>query len=114
MPKPVPKRHLEISQQNNEKHIEALSLIWLGRILAKTNPSQINKARKNIVEGIKICDDMRIRPFYSMGYLSLGEFYAGADQREKALECLKKAEGMFQKMGMDFWLAKTHEVLEKL
>jgi len=39
-------------------------------------------------------------------------FYIG--QREKALETLKKATGMFQEMGMDYWLHRTQEVLERL
>jgi hypothetical protein len=34
-------------------------------------------------------------------------------RKEKALEELKKAEGMFQEMGMDFWLGRTREVLVK-
>ena len=49
-----------------------------------------------------------------MGYLFLVELYTDAGQREKALENLKKAKGMFQEMGMDYWLAKTREVLGKL
>jgi hypothetical protein len=35
-------------------------------------------------------------------------------QKDKALENLKKAEGMFREMGMDYWLAKTHKALERL
>ncbi len=31
-----------------------------------------------------------------------------------ALENLKKAERMFQEMGMDYWLERTKRVLEKL
>jgi hypothetical protein len=33
---------------------------------------------------------------------------------EKALENLKKAEGMYQEMGLDYWLGKTQEVLGRL
>jgi hypothetical protein len=39
--------------------------------------------------------------------ISLLGLYANADQKEKALETLKKAETMFQEMGMDYWLAET-------
>ena len=31
-----------------------------------------------------------------------------------ALETLKKAQEMFREMGMDYWLAKTQSVLERL
>ncbi|GAG25692.1 unnamed protein product, partial [marine sediment metagenome] len=35
-------------------------------------------------------------------------------QKEKALETLKKADGMFREMGMDYWLRRTQEVLERI
>jgi tetratricopeptide (TPR) repeat protein len=105
---------VELSQENNEKSNEGSSRIFLGRILGKRDPSQNDKAEESILQGIKILDELKLRPFFSQGYLSLGELYADTDQKEKALENLKKAEGMFQEMGMDYWLAKTREVLGKL
>jgi hypothetical protein len=33
---------------------------------------------------------------------------------DTALRDLKKAESMFQEMGMDYWLGKTQAVLAKL
>jgi hypothetical protein len=65
-------------------------------------------------KGIKINEDLKPKPFYSVGYLFLGELYAKAGQKDLALENLKKAEGMFQEMGMDYWLGETLEVLERL
>jgi membrane protein DedA with SNARE-associated domain len=47
---------------------------------------------------------------YAQGHLFLGELYVHADQKEKALKHLKKAETMFQEMGMDYWLAVAREV----
>jgi hypothetical protein len=43
----------------------------------------------------------------------LEELYLDTGQREKALENLKKAGAMFKEMGMDCWLAKTPEVLDR-
>ncbi len=45
-----------------------------------------------------------------------GEFIPIADigQKEKALETLKKAEAAFQEIGMDYWLRRTQEVLERV
>ena len=42
------------------------------------------------------------------------EFYADADWKKEALENIKKGEGMFREMGMDYGLAKTQEVLAGL
>jgi hypothetical protein len=58
--------------------------------------------------------DMNIKPWRSEGHLYLGELYADTGKREKALKNLKTAEGMFQEMGMDYWLSKTREILERL
>jgi len=86
----------------------------LGRILARTGPSQIHKAEECILQGMKISDELRTRPQYALGYFFLGELYAGAGQKQKALENLKKAETMFQEMGMDYWLEQAQAVLSKL
>ncbi len=67
-----------------------------------------------ILQGIKICNELKIKPFSAQGYLFLGELYADSDKREKAWENLEKAQKMFQEMGMDCWLAKTQEVLDRL
>jgi len=105
---------LKLAEKNNEKGIEGGSRIWLGRILGKTDPNQIKKAEKTILKGINILEELRIKSWYSMGYLFLGEVYADTGQKDKALETLKKAEGMFKEMGMDYWLVKTREMLNRL
>jgi tetratricopeptide (TPR) repeat protein len=83
-------------------------------ILGKEDISQSDKAQEYILEGIKILEERKIRPYSSRGYLYLGELYADMGQREKALETLKKAESAFRKMGMDYWLRRTQSALEKL
>jgi hypothetical protein len=57
---------------------------------------------------------LELKALYAQGYHYLGELYAEAGQNNKALESLKKADGMFREMGMDYWVGKTHEVLESL
>jgi len=66
------------------------------------------------MDGIRILDELKLKPWTSQGYLYLGELYADMGQREKAMETLKKAEGAFQEMGMDYWLCRTQEVLERV
>ena len=102
------------SQKNNEKHIEGASWIWLGRMLGKTEPSQADKAEECILKGIKILEELQIKPWSTQGYLYLGEFYCDSGQSEKALENLKTVKGMFREMGMDYWLGKTLEGLAEL
>ena len=105
---------LKLSQDNNEPDTEALSWILLGRILGKVDPSQSGKAEEYILHGIKILDEWNMKAFLSQGYCFLGELYADTGQTEKALETLKKAEDMMKEMGMNYWLRRTQEVLERV
>ena len=50
----------------------------------------------------------------AQGNISLGELYDDSDQKENPLENLNKAKAMFREMGMDYWLTKTQEVLDRL
>jgi tetratricopeptide (TPR) repeat protein len=105
---------LNFAQKNGEKQYEGLSRILLGRILGKEDISQSDKAEEYILNGIKILEERQILPYSSIGYLRLGELYADMRQKEKALETLKKAESAFRNMGMDYWLRRTQEALERL
>ena len=105
---------LELSQKNNEKMMEGLSWIWLGRISGRADSLKKDEAEEYILKGIKILDKLKLKGLYSQGYLFLGELYVNSGQREKALENLEKVEEMFQEMGMDYWLARTQEVLKVL
>jgi len=108
------KEALRLSQKNNEKSIEGISWLLLGTISDKTEPLQIDKAEECILKGIEICKELGTKPNYAVGYLYLGELYLNGGEKEKAIENLKKAEGMFREMGMDYWLGKTREGLAGL
>jgi class 3 adenylate cyclase/tetratricopeptide (TPR) repeat protein len=105
---------LQFSIENKERQCEGLARGWLGRVVAKTEPTQIEAAVQNILQGIKLLEELGIAPHHSLGYLWLGEVYAESGRREEALENLKKAEGMFREMGMNYWLAKAQEGLARL
>jgi tetratricopeptide (TPR) repeat protein len=105
---------LRSSQKNNEKGMEAYSWIGLGRILGRTETPRIDKAEEYILQGMKIYDELKMKAWYPLGYFYLGELYANAGQKEKALENLRKGEAMFQEMGMDYWLVETRKVLAEL
>jgi tetratricopeptide (TPR) repeat protein len=105
---------LELARSNDEKWPLAMSWIFLGMVLGKADKSQYTQAEECILQGIKLCNKWKMRPPCSEGYLYLGELYVEMDQSEKALETLKTAEAAFQEMGMDYWLRRTQEVLERL
>jgi tetratricopeptide (TPR) repeat protein len=103
---------VNLARTNKEKWMEGLSWIQMGRVIGKMEESQIDTAEENILRGMRIVDELEQKPHYAGGYLALGELYADAGRKEKALENLKKAEELYQQMGMDYWLARTRKVLE--
>jgi hypothetical protein len=105
---------MELAQSNDEKYALGESLIYLGMILGKMDKQQYSNAEEYILQGIELCNKWKMRPLRSEGYLYLGELYYDADQRKKGLENLKKAESEFTEMGMDYWLSRTQEVLERV
>ena len=111
---PLAEEALKLSQKNHEKWAEGFVWILLGRIFGKARKSQDDKAEECILQGIKILNELQLKPLYAQGYHFLGELYANKGQQNKAIKNLKKAEGMFREMGMDYWLTKTDEVLKGL
>ena len=105
---------LSFSQENSEKAAEGVTLTWMGRTMTKMDVLQKDKAEQFIRKGIEILKKLKIKPYYSNGYLFLGELYSYSNQREKAIKYLTKAEENFREMELDFWLDKTREALEKL
>jgi tetratricopeptide (TPR) repeat protein len=105
---------LKLSQKNNEKHFEGMSWISLGKILQETEPPQIDKSEAHILKGMQILHGLQLKPYYAEGHLYLGELYLNTMKKEMAVKNLKKAEEMFQEMEMDYWLARTREVLAKV
>ena len=103
---------VKLAEANKEKYFEGMSWVQLGRTIGKMESPQLTRAEELIQRGIKILDELGIRPWLSVGNLFLGELYSNAGQKEKGLDNLKKAESMFQGMGMDYWLARTKKALE--
>ena len=105
---------LRLSQKNNDKFVEGLSWLLLGLTLSKTEPLEINKAEECILKEIELCKKLKLKPHISQGHLYLGELYLNAGKKKKAFENLKKSEGMYQEMGMDYWVGKAQEGLAAL
>jgi hypothetical protein len=54
-----------------------------------------------------IYQELKTKPYYSVGRLFLGELYLSAGEREKAVKNLKEVEESFQKMGMAYWVKRA-------
>ncbi len=67
-----------------------------------------------ISEGISEFEELKLKAESAKALLYLADFYRDSDQRQKAQISFKKAQEMFRDMGMDYWLGRTEEALEKL
>ena len=112
------KKHAELALQfsmvNNERQVQGLSNVWIGRLAVIIDKMEIASAEPQILKGIALLEELKIKSHFSLGYLWLGEVFAEAGRKEEALINLKKAETLFREMGMDYWLAKAQEALVKL
>jgi tetratricopeptide (TPR) repeat protein len=105
---------LELTQTNNEKHIEGCMRLYLGAILGRLMESKYEQAEAYLIQGLEILHQLELKSWVPQGYLFLGELYLDMGQKEKALQKFTEAQGMFQEMGMDYWLRRTQEVLERV
>jgi tetratricopeptide (TPR) repeat protein len=103
---------VKLACSHNQRHMEGHARMSLGWVLAREDPPQISVAEQTILEGLKTVEDMQLKPLQAVGHLYLGEVYAIAGQRDKALASLKKAQEMCQEMGTDYFLARTEKALE--
>ena len=108
------KEAYELSEKSQEKHSAGKSSIWLGRMTGKADSRNENEAVETIQRGLKILSALDIKPDVSIAHLFLGELYWNLGRADKASGYLKEAAKMFEEMGMDYWLAKTQEVLARL
>ncbi len=105
---------LKLSRASGERYIEGRSLAWYGRAMGKADVSQAAAAEERILEGIRLLEEMKIRPWQAEGHLLAGELYADTGQQQKAMTSLLKAQGMFQEMEMTYWLSRTQTALGRL
>jgi len=105
---------LQLALQNNERLIIGLSRLWLGRTIARIDPTQVEAAEQQILQGIRLLEELGLPPLFGLGYMFLGEVNVASGRQKEALEHLKKAESLFEQMGMNYWLGKTREILAKL
>jgi len=105
---------LKQAQTNREKWVEGFAWILLGRTNGKMEGAQLQKAEECIFTGMKILEELKVKILYSVGVFFLGEFYAHTGRREESLKNLTLAEGLFQEMGINYWLARTEIILANL
>ena len=105
---------LKLAQNNNERWVEGICKLFVGRVIAQAGISESSQAEEHIRQGIRISNEIGAKPWSCVGSLFMGELYGNSGHKDKALESLRMSQTMFNEMGMDYWLRKTQSALEKL
>jgi tetratricopeptide (TPR) repeat protein len=105
---------LDLSLARNEKYSEGIAKILLGRAYGKGEKPQYEQAKEHILNGIRIVEELGMKPYFSVGHLFLGELLADAGCYEESLEHLVMAEKLFGEMGMEYWSGRTQDVLASI
>ena len=106
---------LDLVQKAPHGFFDGYVRAYSGSVLGRVDRGRFEEAEECVLQGMRILDNVKAKSFYAYGWLYLGELYADAGQKQKALSTLIKARGMFEQMGiMGYWLARTEKALEKL
>jgi tetratricopeptide (TPR) repeat protein len=105
---------IELSIKMSSMSAEGIAKLSMGRVLGKNKALDNHEALRYILEGKKICDELQLRPQIVDGYFYLGELYSDSGEYEKALEQLKRAEGEYQAMGIDYSLSFCKSLIGKV
>jgi predicted ATPase len=107
-------KSFKMAQNRGAKYFEAWWSIWLARTYDWAEASESAQVEASLLQAMNIFSESELKPCCAIAYSELGALYADTGQTKKALEALKKAEDMMQEMGMDYWLRRTQEVLERV
>jgi hypothetical protein len=105
---------LRMSRVNGERYIEGRAMLWVGRVHGKADTCELAAAEEHIIGGISLLEKMNLRPWQAEGHMFAGELYTDSGQLGRAMTSLKKAQSMFQDMGMDHWSGRAEVSLGRL
>jgi tetratricopeptide (TPR) repeat protein len=106
---------LQLVQKDPDGFLGGYIRTYSGWVLGKSDSSRFAEAEKHVLLGLEILGKTEGKPYYAYGLTCLGELYADAGEKDKALASLRRALRMSKEMGMGgYWLARTEKALEKL
>jgi class 3 adenylate cyclase/tetratricopeptide (TPR) repeat protein len=105
---------LASAMEKGEAYLKGVTLIWDGRIMGQLPDIPSLETVQHIEEGLDVLTELDTKPDLSVGHFFLGELYARRNQKKDAKIHVKTAEALFKEMGMDYWLAETAKIMNRL
>ncbi|SHK97867.1 Double zinc ribbon [Desulfatibacillum alkenivorans DSM 16219] len=89
----------KLAEGQDSLHTATVSAFMLAVLLTKMDPENLTVSEAIISEHQKRIEREQLATFHAIGNYSLGECYAHANQKSRALEKLRIADQMFHEMG---------------
>jgi hypothetical protein len=83
----------------------------LGNLAAQRNPLNIQEAETNYGQGLRLAQELRMRPLEAHCHLGFGQVYGKLNDVAKSRTELVAAIDLYQQMAMSYWLSKAQSVL---
>ena len=105
---------LHIFRQTEERCFGAWTLLVMAKIQSEMGSEQIEQTPQSYRQAIDLTAKLKMRPLLAHCSLECGQFFMKNGEFEKARLELQKAVGLFQSLGMRFWLPKAEAILSEL
>jgi DNA-binding SARP family transcriptional activator len=102
---------LDLTRRNGARGDEAWSLHVLGRIAARKDPPDYDRALERSVEALTLAEEFGMAPLQARCHLSLGALHQRAGRAEEARRELTRAVEMLAAMQMRPWLRAAEALL---
>jgi class 3 adenylate cyclase/tetratricopeptide (TPR) repeat protein len=98
---------IKLARKMDEMYVLGMSMIMRGKVLAAMDGLGNPAAENLLKQGLDLLENLKVRPFSAVGYLSLAEFYKDRKREAKAAHHLKVARAILQELGMEYWLKRA-------
>jgi predicted ATPase len=106
-------RTLDISQERQERGVEAQALWLLGEIVLHHDAPEVDQAEAYYRQALALADALGMRPLQAHCHRGLGALYSQTGQAEQAHAARSAAIEMYRDMEMTFWLPQAETMLQK-
>jgi len=101
------RRALDLAEAHRERGNKVYALRLLGAAAGLAHPSDPARARGHYAEALALSDTLGMRPLGARAHLGLGRLLQRGGDAAGAETHLAAARGLFQEMGMTFWLERS-------
>jgi predicted ATPase len=105
---------IALTEEGGDRFRAALAHRILAESQARRHPSEATRAQQEILEAIRIQEEIGAKPELARSYVSYARLLHAAGEREKARAQLAQAMAMFQHMGMAWDLDRAEQALREL